>query len=86
MFICTGSGCVSYALFFIAVDIKIAMWKGLCGPKWHSFRSLQFQGPKKSRFSRPIPSNGRRNEFARISYCEDAEIVLYSSRDGVHLK
>jgi hypothetical protein len=28
------------------------------GHKWHSRRSLPFQGPKKSRFSWPIPSNG----------------------------
>ncbi len=30
-------------------------------PKWHSLRSWQFQGPKKSRFSGPTPSNGPRN-------------------------
>ncbi len=31
------------------------------GPKWHSLRSWPFQGPKKSRFSEPTPSNGPRN-------------------------
>jgi hypothetical protein len=36
------------------------------GPKWHSFRSLPFQGPKKSRFSGPTPSNGYQNVFTRI--------------------
>ncbi len=28
------------------------------GPKWHSLCLLQFQGPKKSRFSWPNPCNG----------------------------
>jgi hypothetical protein len=36
------------------------------GPKWHLLRSLPFQGPIKSRFSRPSPSNGPSNEFAPI--------------------
>jgi hypothetical protein len=36
------------------------------GHNWHSLRSLVFQGPKKSRFSGPTPSNGPCNGFARI--------------------
>jgi hypothetical protein len=54
----------------------IAMFHNICsrlqcelnffGPKWHSLRSLPFQGPKKSRFSGPTPSNGPRNGCCRI--------------------
>ncbi len=36
------------------------------GPKWHWLRSLPFQGPKKSRFSVPTPSNTPRNDVAHI--------------------
>jgi hypothetical protein len=79
--LCTGG--VSYARFIIAVDIKIVMWKGLCGPKWHSFRWLQFQGPKNSRFSRPIPSNGRRNGFARVSYSEPVFVNVYGAQESI---
>jgi len=36
------------------------------GPKLHSLGSLAFEGPKKSWFSGPTPSNGSRNVFSRI--------------------
>jgi hypothetical protein len=36
------------------------------GPKWHLLCSLTFQGPKKSQYSGPIPSNGPQNGFGRI--------------------
>jgi hypothetical protein len=38
----------------------------MLGPKWHSLRSLPFQGSKKSRFSGSTLSNISRNGFARI--------------------
>jgi hypothetical protein len=36
------------------------------GPKWHLLRSLPFQGPKKSWFWGPTPSNGPQNGFSRM--------------------
>jgi hypothetical protein len=37
------------------------------GPKYHSRLSLPFQGPKKSRFSVPTPSNALRNGYMAAS-------------------
>jgi hypothetical protein len=45
------------------------------GPKWHSLRSLSFQGTKKSQFSVPTPSNGPCNGFAHIKIITSRAII-----------
>jgi hypothetical protein len=44
------------------------------GLKWHSLRSLPFQGSKKSQFSGPTPSNGPCNGFARCKIITSSAI------------
>jgi hypothetical protein len=77
--------------YFTHISLSLLISKLLCGkacvcPNGTRFARCSFRAQKSLDFKRPIPSNGRRNGFARISYSEDAEIVLYFSRDGVHLK
>jgi hypothetical protein len=63
----------NYHCFFLwRLDLMIRMreihysghCKGWVGPE--NLDSLPFQGPKKSQFSGPTPSNGPRNGFSRI--------------------
>ncbi len=42
--------------------------------RWHSLRSWPFQGPKKSRFSGPTPSNGPRNGFSSIEITTSRDV------------
>ncbi len=47
--------CVVNSFFNLTLELDFF------GPKWHSLRSYPFQGPKKSRFLVPTPSNAPRN-------------------------
>jgi hypothetical protein len=51
-------------LFFIELILNDLRWA--IGPKQHLLRSLPFQGPKKSQFPGPTPSNGPRNGYCPL--------------------
>jgi hypothetical protein len=58
------------------------------GPKWHSLRSLPFQGPKKSRFSGTTRSKGPYNGIARFkslrpaTFKQQVQIELFMFQDS----
>jgi hypothetical protein len=69
MLLCTVGG---YYVLYTALLISKLFWTEGCmsvdsfGPKWHSLRSLPFQGPKKSRFSGPTLSNAPFIDVGRL--------------------
>jgi hypothetical protein len=78
----------SYRCWFLNCSVQRAVWKvkvnlsRLFVPKWHSLRSLPFQGPNKSRFG-PTPSTCHRNGFSRMKIIFLCPFAVYYLRYAV---